>query len=155
MLRSEETLAMSEFEQMLKDIAERGSASTIDSWMQTIEKQYGQVPYIFQQMAENPSALISHLLYRNEVEHTSSLDPKVIELISIAAAAALRCPHCTRFHMKSAQKMGATRNEILEVILIAGLMANAAVLATSYRVADEHLEKCTACEIGSHANKLI
>jgi alkylhydroperoxidase/carboxymuconolactone decarboxylase family protein YurZ len=57
--------------------------------------------------------------------------------------------------MKSAQKMGATRNEILEVILIAGLMANAAVLATSYRVADEHLEKCTACDIGSHANKLL
>ncbi|MDD1684985.1 MAG: carboxymuconolactone decarboxylase family protein, partial [Methanoregula sp.] len=61
---------MSEFEQLLKDIAERGSASTIDSWMQTIKKNYGQVPYIFQQMAENPSALISHLLYRNEVEHT-------------------------------------------------------------------------------------
>src|SRR5512136_666975 len=111
---------MSEFEQSLRDIAERGSASAIDSWMKTIEKHYGQVPYIFRQMAENPSALISHLLYRNEVEHTSSLDPKIVELISIAAAAALRCPHCTRFHMKSAQKMGATRNEILEVILIAG-----------------------------------
>ena len=38
---------MSEFEQMLKDIAERGSASTIDLWMQTIEKQYGQVPYLY------------------------------------------------------------------------------------------------------------
>jgi alkylhydroperoxidase/carboxymuconolactone decarboxylase family protein YurZ len=56
--------------------------------------------------------------------------------------------------MKAAQKMGASRNEILYVILIAGLMANASVLATSYRVADEHLEKCTACEIGSNANKL-
>jgi len=145
---------MQEFEQILKDIAERGLASTTDSWMQAIRKKYGQVPYIFEQMAEHPSALISHLLYRNEVERASSLDPKVIELVSIAAAAALRCPHCTQFHMKAAQWNGATRDEILEVILIAGLMANAAVLATSYRVADEHLEKCSACEIGSHANKL-
>ena len=145
---------MSEFEQLLKDIAERGSAATIDSWMQTIGRQYGQIPYIFQQMAENPSALISHLLYRNEVERTSSLEPKTVELISIAAAAALRCPHCTQFHIRSAQKMGATRSEILEVLLLAGLMANSAVLATSYRVADEHLEKCSACEIGSHADKL-
>ena len=50
--------------------------------------------------------------------------------------------------------MGAIRTEILEVLLIAGLMANSAVLATSYRVADEHREKCSACEIGSHAAKL-
>jgi hypothetical protein len=28
------------------------------------------------------------------------------------------------------------------------------VLATSYRVADEHLEKCSACEIGGHVDKL-
>ena len=145
---------MPEFEQQLKDIAERGSASTIDSWMKTIKQHYGQVPYIFRQMAENPPALISHLLYRNEVERTSPLDPKTVELISVAAAAALRCPHCTQFHMKSAQKMGATRNEILEVLMIAGLMANAAVLATSYRVADESLEKCSACEIGSHTCNL-
>jgi AhpD family alkylhydroperoxidase len=145
---------MEEFEQILKDIAERGLASTTDSWMQSVREEYGQVPYIFEQMAEHPSALISHLLYRNEVERTSKLDPKVIELVSIAAAAALRCPHCTRFHMKAAQWKGATRDEILEVILIAGLMANAAVLATSYRVADEHLDKCSACEIGSHVNKI-
>src|SRR5512136_830600 len=99
---------MSEFEQSLRDIARRGSASTIDLWMKTIEKHYGQVPYIFRQMAENPSALISHLLYRDEVERTSSIDPKTVELLSVAAAAALRCPHCTQFHIRSAQKMGAT-----------------------------------------------
>lgn len=145
---------MSEFEQELRDIAERGSASAIDSWMKKIEEHYGEVPYIFRQMAEHPSALLSHLLYRNEVERTSSLEPKTVELISIAAASALRCQHCTQFHIRSAQKMGATRSEILEVLLIAGLMANSAVLATAYRVADEHLEKCSACEIGSHADKL-
>jgi len=88
------------------------------------------------------------------VERTSSIQPKTVELISIAAAAALRCPHCAQFHIRSAQKMGAIRTEILEVLLIAGLMANSAVLATSYRVADEHREKCSACEIGSHAAKL-
>jgi len=50
------------FEQQLPDIAERGSASAIDSWMRTIEKHHGEVPYIVWQVAEHPSALLSHLL---------------------------------------------------------------------------------------------
>jgi hypothetical protein len=42
--------------------------------------------------------------------------------------------------------MGATREEILEVILLSGMISNSSVLANAYRIFDEKLEKCIPCE---------
>jgi AhpD family alkylhydroperoxidase len=70
-----------------------------------------------------------------------------VELISMAVGAALKCQYCTSYHMQAATKMGATREEILEVILLSGMIANASVLANAYRVIDDRLEKCFPCEV--------
>ena len=48
--------------------------------------------------------------------------------------------------MQAALKMGASREEILEVILLAGMISNSSVLANSYRIFDEKLERCIPCE---------
>jgi hypothetical protein len=48
--------------------------------------------------------------------------------------------------MQAALKMGATREEILEVILLSGMISNSSVLANAYRIVDEKLEKCMPCE---------
>ncbi|HMA06204.1 MAG TPA: carboxymuconolactone decarboxylase family protein, partial [Methanomicrobiales archaeon] len=57
---------------------------------------------------------------------------------------ALQCSHCVEYHMQAATKKGATREEILEVILIAGLTANSVVLAEAYRVMEAQLPECGA-----------
>ena len=57
-----------------------------------IENEYGKVPLIFRRMGERPEVLISHLLYKSTVAETSQLDPKYVELISMAVGAALKCP---------------------------------------------------------------
>ena len=44
----------------------------------------GAVPLIFKRMGERPEVLISHLLYKGTVAQTSPLDPKYVELISMA-----------------------------------------------------------------------
>jgi alkylhydroperoxidase/carboxymuconolactone decarboxylase family protein YurZ len=49
------------------------------------------------------------------------------------------------YHIRAALKKGATNDEILEVILIAGLTANAAVLANAYRVMHDAVQEKT-CE---------
>ena len=49
--------------------------------------------------------------------------------------------------MQAAIKMGATREEILEVILLSGMISNSSVLANAYRVIDDKLEKCFPCEV--------
>jgi AhpD family alkylhydroperoxidase len=135
-----------EFEERLAQIVAQGADITAQQWMKVIEEDYGKVPLIFKRMGERPEVLISHLLYKGTVAQTSPLDPKYVELISMAVGAALKCPHCTGYHMVAALKMGATREEILEVILIAGMIANSSVLANAYRIFDEKVEPCIPCE---------
>ncbi|WAC05139.1 MAG: carboxymuconolactone decarboxylase family protein [Methanoregula sp.] len=135
-----------QFEEKLAQIVRHGAETTAEEWMKDIEKDYGRVPLIFKRMGERPEVLISHLLYKGTVAQTSPLDPKYVELISMAVGAALKCPHCTGYHMVAALKMGATREEILEVILLSGMIANSSVLANAYRIVDEKLEMCVPCE---------
>ncbi|MDD1673573.1 MAG: carboxymuconolactone decarboxylase family protein [Methanomicrobiales archaeon] len=131
-----------EFEDTLEKIVERGTQKTAEDWLKAINVEYGKVPLIFERMAERPEVLISHLLYKSAITKTSKLDPKVVELISLAVGASLKCRHCVSYHIGAALKKGATRDEILEVILIAGLTANAAVLANAYRVMHDTVHEC-------------
>jgi len=134
------------FEEELSRIVEAGPDEACADWMKAIEQEYGKIPLIFQRMAERPEVLVSHLLYKDAVTKTSALDPKHIELICLAVGAALKCTHCTGYHMSAALKMGASREEILETVLIAGLISNSSVLANAYRVIDDKLAKCVPCE---------
>ncbi|MDK2890262.1 MAG: hypothetical protein PWR21_894 [Methanoculleus sp.] len=137
-----------DFEKVLARVAERGSDVIAEELLREIESEYGRVPLIFERMAERPEILISHLLYKGAVTETSQLEPKVIELISLAVGAALKCSHCVEYHMQAAMAKGATRAEILEVILIAGLLANSAVLADAYRVVNGTTPaSCPSCDI--------
>jgi AhpD family alkylhydroperoxidase len=135
-----------QFEERLAQIVEKGAEQTAEEWMQAIEVEYGKVPLVFKRMGERPEVLISHLLYKGTVAQTSPLDPKYVELISMAVGAALKCPHCTGYHMQAALRMGATREEVLEVILLSGMISNSSVLANAYRIIDDKLEKCIPCE---------
>jgi len=135
-----------QFEERLAQIVAKGADLTAEEWIQAIDKEYGRVPLIFKRMNERPEVLISHLLYKGTVAQTSPLDPKYVELISMAVGAALKCPHCTGYHMQAAIRMGATREEILEVILLSGMISNSSVLANAYRIIDEKLEKCIPCD---------
>ncbi|WP_292425270.1 carboxymuconolactone decarboxylase family protein [Methanoregula sp.] len=142
-----------DFEARLRQIVDQGADATADEWLRVIENEYGKVPLIFRRMGERPEVLISHLLYKSTVAETSQLDPKYVELISMAVGAALKCPYCTSYHMQAATRMGASREEILEVILLSGMIANSSVLANAYRVVDEKLEKCFPCDVKSVPQK--
>ena len=133
------------YEQIIRNILETGAAETAQSWMDAILDENGRIPLIFERMAERPEVLVSHLLYKTAVLKTSTLEPKYVELISIAVSAALRCNHCTDYHVQAAIRKGATKDEILEAILIAGLTSQSTVLADAYRTYAESIEECAAC----------
>ncbi|MDU9376954.1 hypothetical protein McpSp1_15970 [Methanocorpusculaceae archaeon Sp1] len=126
-----------DFHEAIREVEERGAKETAADWLNRVESEYGAVPLIYTKLASSPEALISHLLYKNAVNQMSSLEPRVIELISLAVASALRCDHCTAYHMQVAKKMGISKEEILEAVLVAGLLANSSVLANAYRVMPE------------------
>jgi len=131
------------FEDILKSILKRGTPAISREWLDQVQDEDGRIPFIFERMAERPEVLVSHLLYKGAVTETSTIDPKYVELISMAVGAALQCSHCVEYHMQAALKKGATREEILEVILITGLLANSVVLAEAYRVMEAHLPACS------------
>lgn len=63
----------------------------------------------------------------------SALDPKTVELVAVAASSALRCEHCLEAHMERALQEGASLDEILDVILIAGAISESSTLSVSFR----------------------
>jgi len=51
-----------------------------------------------------------------EATQPGALDPKTKELVAIGIAIAVRCDGCIAFHVRTAVRHGATREEILDTI---------------------------------------
>src|SRR4051794_3906865 len=69
--------------------------------------------------------------YYKELYYTPErrvLDPKIQELISIAASLVAKCDGCIDGHIKKALSFGATKEEISEAICIAAAINAAAVI---------------------------
>ena len=138
----------SKFDEVIRSVQEKGAQATADELIQNVEEEFGSAPLIYKKLEDMPEALISHLLYKNAIGEGGCLPPKTVELISLAVGSALRCDHCTEYHMRAAKLMGASKEEILEAVLIAGMLANSSVLANAYRVVDPDEEPCgAACSI--------
>lgn len=76
--------------------------------------------------------------YYKELYYTPErriLDPKVQELISIAASLVAKCDGCIDGHIKKALELGATKEEISETICIAAAINAAAVIDLTDRAA--------------------
>lgn len=76
--------------------------------------------------------------YYKELYYTPErrvLDPKVQELISIAASLVAKCDGCLDGHMKKAMALGATKEEISETICIAAAINAATMIDMSDKMA--------------------
>jgi AhpD family alkylhydroperoxidase len=138
----------------IKKILEKEPDEAVEELLKEVEKSYGEIPYILNFMKYFPELLVAQVLYDNEkIREFKRLDAKTIELISIAVAAALRCDHCLKLHIRVAQRIGMTKEEIFDAILIAGSLSNAAVLAEGTRAMDSEKlnlsaeDECGVCGI--------
>jgi len=139
-------MELSKIEKILKKEPEEAA----EELLKEVEKAYGEVPYILNFMKQTPELLVAKVLYENAiVREFKRLDAKTIELISIGVSAALRCEHCLKLHIRVAQRLGATKEEIFDAILIAGSLSNAAVLAEGTRAMDSEKiglkDECGVC----------
>jgi AhpD family alkylhydroperoxidase len=62
--------------------------------------------------------------FHDSVYELGRLDRKTKELISVAAATFNRCLYCTRSHIQQAQEHGASKEEVAEALMMAGLLAS-------------------------------
>ncbi len=78
---------------------------------------------------------------------TSTLDEKTKELVALALGVAARCDGCLGFHAKSLVRLGATRQEIAEILGMAVYMGGGPSLmyaADALRAYDQFVAQKTA-----------
>jgi len=133
----------------IEKILKKETDEAAEELLKEVEKVYGEVPYILNFMKNSPELLVSRIIYEDAIVRESKrLEAKTIELISISVAAALRCEHCLKLHIRVAQRLGVTKEEIFDAMLIAGSLSNAAVLAEGTRAMDaEKLGLKDECEV--------
>jgi AhpD family alkylhydroperoxidase len=66
---------------------------------------------------------------RSEVVKDGALSAKIKELMMVGIAVALRCEYCLWKHVPEAVRLGATREEILEAVSTAIVMAGGPAVA--------------------------
>ncbi len=139
----------------LENILKKEPEKAAEELLKEVEKAYGEIPYILNFMKQSPELLIAKVLYENQIiREFKHLDAKTIELISIGVSAALRCEHCLKLHIRVAQRMGATKEEIFDAILIAGSLSNNAALAEGTRAMDSELkDECRVCSMPQEKEK--
>ena len=67
----------------------------------------------------NTDIMRAHRQAMTAAQSPKALDEKTTELMALAIAIAQRCEGCVVFHTKTAQKKGATREEVLDTIAVA------------------------------------
>lgn len=93
--------------------------------MANMEKMFGFVPTIYEIMSErpdifNPSAHLGNALMESR---KLTLDKKTRYLCAVSAAASQSGEHCLSVQMRHALDEGASRDEILESVMIGCYMA--------------------------------
>ncbi|MFA6673433.1 MAG: carboxymuconolactone decarboxylase family protein, partial [Methanoculleus sp.] len=119
-------------EQIVKDFLAHADDLS-DDITDDVEEMLGVVPFIFSILRDRPESFALSTLADYRISRPDSLDPKTAELIAVAAAAGAGADSCLKVHIGAALKEGASRDEILDVLLIAAMIGKTRILASSLR----------------------
>ncbi|MBN2110289.1 MAG: carboxymuconolactone decarboxylase family protein [Methanosarcinaceae archaeon] len=149
-----------EIEKILKILGQE-TDEAVEEILTDVEQRYGEIPYIVNFMKDMPELFISRMIYENSVmREFKRMDPRTVELICIAVSSALRCEYCLKTHVRVAKKLGVSKEDIFDAILIASTISSASVLAEGTRSLDSEFSEpeaekektgqiCTICNIAS------
>jgi AhpD family alkylhydroperoxidase len=100
-----------------------------------MEQRKGFRPDPLKLMARREGALPRFMEYGNPILHGGPLSPKESALVALSASVALKSAMCIKSHAGSARTAGASEDEIVQVLMIAGLLSNTAPLHIAYAAA--------------------
>lgn len=106
---------------------------------------HGMYPEANRELSRKVAALASENFeawhnFSKTVFKAGALDEKTKQLIAVAVGHVTQCPYCIRAHVTTAQRKGATPEEIMEAIWVAAEMRSGAAYAHAMLAVDE-LEK--------------
>ena len=102
--------------------------------VESLIEQNSSLGFILNVLKERPRNFNPFILKGMAIfKEPQSLDRKTAELVAIGAAASLRCEHCLEAHMSRAHAEGASLDEIMDALLIAGAIADSSTLSVAFR----------------------
>ncbi|MBN1294336.1 MAG: carboxymuconolactone decarboxylase family protein [Candidatus Latescibacteria bacterium] len=96
----------------------------------------GSVPGPLVVMSKKQGVLSDFMKYGKGLFEGGPLNDRERFLVALSAATALKSPYCINSHSKRALKAGATEEEIIQTMLIAGMLGNTSMLHTAYDAVD-------------------
>lgn len=96
-----------------------------DKILKAIEEAYGFVPVVNKILSERPDMFVPSVGFTQSVLESKcgAIDLKNRYLCAISAATAAGGEHCVRVQIAHAKQAGATRDEVLESIMIGSTMS--------------------------------
>jgi AhpD family alkylhydroperoxidase len=125
-----------EREQLLAEVSAliKNDEEAANLLLDYLQERDGGIGLMLRVLSRRPEVFVPHVLEAEHLyENPRAIDAKTAELAAVAASAALMCEYCLDAHMRAAESKGATRDEIFDVLLVAGAIAESSTLAVAFR----------------------
>ena len=135
MKRKSHTEKVNSESKLIRDIkALLGKKELAEALAELYAGKNGELGFILKVLKERPRNFNPFLLKGMAIyKEPSVLDRKTAELVAVGAAAALRCDHCLEVHLNRAMNEGATLEELMDTLLVAGAISESSTLAVAFR----------------------
>jgi len=111
-----------------------GDSGLSDALTALIEKNRGRLGFLLSALRKRPRVFNQFVMRGLSLyAEPQALDRKTAELVAASAASALRCEHCLEAHMARAVEEGASLDEVMDVLLISGAIADSSTLSVALR----------------------
>ena len=110
-----------------------------DKILQAIKEEYGFIPLVNQVLSQRPDIFVPAANFGKAALEgkQQKLERKTAYLCAISSATALGAEHCLNVQMKHAVSAGASKDEILEAMVIGSYMAMTRAQSYAFRKYDE------------------
>jgi alkylhydroperoxidase/carboxymuconolactone decarboxylase family protein YurZ len=98
------------------------------------ELQHGFIPKPLLLLSERSGVVPAFMNYGNTLMAGGPLTPREINLVTLSAAVALRSAGCTDNQIRKLKKLGVSDEEIIQVVMLASVLANTSTLSEAYEV---------------------
>jgi len=103
--------------------------------LQEVKESMGFVPGPLVAMSKRPGTLSRFMAYGKGLMEDGPLSARERSLVALSAATALKSADCIRAHCMKARNAGATEEEVLQALLIAGMISNTSALHVAHESA--------------------
>ena len=106
-----------------------------DKILEAIKKEYGFVPLVNQVLSQRPDIFVPAANFGKAALEgkEQKLERKTAYLCAISAATALGAEHCLNVQMKHAVAAGASKDEVLEAMVVGSYMAMTRAQSYAFR----------------------